>query len=105
MTASPPEQRLRTLFIYYRVATGQAQPARRAVKAMQAGLCDHHAELKAQLMRRPEEKDGMQTWMELYSHPAGVSPELEAELGRAAEALSQAWIQGPRHVEVFVPCA
>lgn len=105
MTASPPEQRLRTLFIYYRVATAQALPARQAVKAMQAGLCDRHVGLKAELMRRTEEKDGMQTWMELYSHPAGVSPELEAEIARAAEALRQAWIQGPRHLEVFVPCA
>jgi hypothetical protein len=56
-------------------------------------------------MRRPEEKDGMQTWMELYRHPGGLSPELEAEIARAAEAVQRDWIDGPRHVEVFVPCA
>ena len=105
MSTSSPEPRLRTLFIYYRVATAQAQPARQDVQAMQAALCGRHAGLTAELMRRPGEKDGLQTWMELYSHPAGVGTELEAEIAKAAEPIQRDWIHGPRHAEVFVPCA
>ena len=52
---------------------------------------------------RPEEKDGLQTWMEVYRHPCGVSEALQAEIERAVGAATR-WIVGERHVEVFVPC-
>lgn len=96
---------MRTLFIYYRIAVTRAVPALQAVQEMQARLRERHAGLKAELLRRPEEKDGMQTWLEIYSHAGGVSPELEAEIAQAAEPVRQDWIQGPRYVEAFVPCA
>jgi hypothetical protein len=53
-----------------------------------------------QLKRRPESKDGMQTWMEVYP---GVSAAFEAELaGVAARAGFDGLIAGPRRSEVFV---
>jgi hypothetical protein len=46
--------------------------------------------------------------METYAFRAGdrcgVTPELEAEIAREALALA-AFIEGARHIEVFVPCA
>ena len=95
--------RLRSLFIYYRIASADAAIARGAVEAMQYTLRERHAGLQAALWRRPQEKDGMQTWMETYTHPDGVDESIEADIAAAALAL-QPWLQGPRHVEAFVPC-
>ncbi|PPE70642.1 DUF4936 family protein [Caldimonas thermodepolymerans] len=94
---------MRALFIYYRIASADAGAARPAVEAMHAALRRRHPELEAALWRRPQEKDGVQTWMEIYAHPQGVSEALEAEIEEAARTLSP-WLQGARHVEVFVPC-
>lgn len=96
--------RLRSLFIYYRIASADAAAARAVVEAMQDTLRERHAGLQAALWRRPQEKDGMQTWMETYTHPEGVNEAIEADIAAAALALSPR-VQGPRHVEVFVPCA
>lgn len=95
---------VRTLFIYYRVASSQAAAARLAVEALQSRLREALPGLQTQLLRRPEEKDGQQTWMEIYSHPQGVSPQAQDHIEAAAREL-QALCPGPRHVEVFVPCA
>ncbi|MCW7540620.1 DUF4936 family protein [Aquabacterium sp. A7-Y] len=95
---------MRRLFIYYRIASADAALALRAAGAMQDALRARHPGLQAELWRRPQEKDGVQTWMEIYMQAEGVGPVLEAEIAAAAEALSP-WLQGPRHTEVFVPCA
>lgn len=94
----------RTLFIYYRVASSQAAAARPAVEALQDRLREALPGLQTQVLRRPEEKDGQQTWMEIYSHPQGVSPQAQDRIEAAAREL-QALCPGPRHVEVFVACA
>ena len=95
---------MRSLFIYYRLASADAPSLRREVEAMQETLRARHPGLQAGLWRRPQEKDGMQTWMETYTHPAGVSAAIEADIAAAALPWSPR-LQGPRHVEVFVPCA
>ena len=94
---------MRSLFIYYRIASADAATVRGVAEAMQYTLRERHAGLQAALWRRPHEKDGMQTWMETYTHPDGVDESIEADIASAAVAL-QTWVQGPRHVEVFVPC-
>ncbi|AKJ29534.1 DUF4936 family protein [Caldimonas brevitalea] len=95
---------MRRLFIYYRIASADSRAALQAAQVMQQALRDGHAGLSAELWRRPEEKDGMLTWMEIYTHPAGVDAALEAAIADAAKALAP-WLQSPRHVEAFVPCA
>lgn len=95
---------MRRLFIYYRIASADAAAAQPVARAMQDALCARHPGLQAELWRRPQEKDGMQTWMEIYMHAEGVGPVLEGEIASAAQVLA-AWLQGPRHCEVFVPCA
>lgn len=93
----------RGLFIYYRVAQNDTAAALQAAQAVQCELRARHPGLKAELWRRPETKDGMHTWMEIYTHADGIDAALEQRIEAAAEAVSP-WIQGPRHVEVFVPC-
>lgn len=94
---------MRRLFIYYRVALSDTAPAHEAVQRMQGDLRERHPGLSTELWRRPEIKDGQQTWMEIYTHTDGIDAVLEQHIVHAAGPV-QSWIQGARHVEVFVPC-
>ncbi len=100
---------MRELFIYYRIRSPEAGAARDAVQAMQERLRRRHPGLTARLLRRPDEHDNQQTWMEIYAlqrdgRHGGVSPQIEADIAAEAAALG-ALIAGSRHTEVFVPCA
>jgi Domain of unknown function (DUF4936) len=100
---------VRELFIYYRVQVAQEAHARRVVRTFQSQLCARFPQLVARLLCRPEESEGQQTWMEIYStnpmlSPSGVTVELQAAIEAQALALAPC-IVGSRHTEVFVPCA
>src|SRR5450631_818133 len=95
------------LFVYYRVPAAQAGAAEAEVRALQTDLRGAITGLRTRLLRRPEESGAQQTWMEIYAFdamlgPAGVSPELQAEI-EAEASRRLTWIEGPRHVEVFMP--
>jgi hypothetical protein len=95
------------LYVYYKVRTLDAAALAPRVRAMQAALA---AQSPAQLKRRPQAADGLQTWMEVYP---GVPEAFAGALEQAAAAAGlDALIQGPRRAEVFVdlsleptPCA
>jgi hypothetical protein len=53
------------LYIYYKVRDGHADELELRVRMMQANW-DWRPACTAKLKRRPEAKDGMQTWMECY---------------------------------------
>ena len=86
------------LYIYYQVREADAPALALRVRAMQERL---HAErhVFGQLKRRPETKDGLQTWMEIYPATNGA---FEAALAVAVQdtALSEL-IAGKRHTEIF----
>jgi hypothetical protein len=89
------------LYVYYKVRDGDAASLAPRVRAMQAQLGS-----PAQLKRRPEARDGLQTWMEVYpSVPGGFLAAVEqAALGAGLHA----FIEGPRRSEIFTdlpPCA
>ena len=88
------------LYIYYRVRDEHAARLAPMVRAMQAGLSG------GQLLRRPDSKDGLQTWMEVY---AGADGGFAERLAAAVQTAGlDAMIEGPRHTETFVelpPCA
>jgi len=86
------------LYIYYKVRDADAAALQAGVLAMQATLARDHG-LGGQLKRRPETKDGMQTWMEVYpSVPEDFAAALEEAVRQAGLAALTA---GPRHTEVF----
>lgn len=87
------------LYIYYRVHANNVDALRGRALSMQGSIA-RECGIVCELKRRPEEKDGRQTWMEVYhSVPAGF----EATLGSAlAQAGLAALIDGPRHTEIFV---
>lgn len=93
------------LYVYYKVREHDAARLAPLVRAMQQRLADGEG-VQAQLKRRPDAKDGLQTWMEVYP---GVEEGFAATLERAASAAGlRALIDGPRRAEVFTdlaPCA
>ncbi|MFD2367943.1 DUF4936 family protein [Pseudoduganella sp. GCM10020061] len=81
------------LYIYYRVRPANAQALAPLVRGMQAALGS------GQLKRRPGEKDGLQTWMEVYP---SAGPDFPVRLAAAASDAGLArYIEGERHTEVF----
>lgn len=92
----------RSLYIYYRVAKPQWAAARQAVSEMQRCLQSEHPGLETGLMQRADAPEGREetTWMEVYTHPQGVSLACEARLSALADALAPGLI-GQRHIEVF----
>lgn len=86
------------LYVYYKVRQEHAARLAPLVRAMQARLRDGHG-VAAQLKRRPQTKDGMQTWMEVYP---GVDAGFPAVLAQAeSEAGLAGLVDGPRRSEVF----
>jgi Domain of unknown function (DUF4936) len=94
------------LYIYYRVLPSNAAALQARVAAMQQSLAGGAPGMTTALKRRPEEKDGRQTWMEIYQDvPVNFDAMLEQAVARADLA---ALTEGPRHTEIFVdviPCA
>lgn len=84
------------LFVYYRVRGEIAGQLRPQVATLQSLLVQRFG-VRASLKRRPGEKDGLQTWMEVYEGvPKGFLPVLQQ-----AAADAQLPIEGERHHEIF----
>lgn len=85
------------IFVYYRVHRDNAAAALAQVMRLQRDLGQRFG-VRPAIKRRPEEKDGLQTWMEIY---AGVSGDFLPALQQAA-LNAGLLIEGERHVEIFV---
>jgi hypothetical protein len=87
------------LYIYYRVRNENAVALQVRASAMQQRLAAEHG-IAGGLKRRPEEKDGRQTWMEVYQAvPEGFEAALDAAVAHGGLA---ELIDGPRHTEYFM---
>lgn len=93
------------LYIYYRVRSEHAEMLQSKAWAMQRSLAKEYG-IVTGLKRRPQEKDGQQTWMEVYQ---AVPEHFEAILERAVTQAGLAqFIDGQRKTEYFLdvsPCA
>lgn len=85
-------------YVYYRVDAADAAAVTEAARAMQAALRAAHPGLEAELLRRPDVRDGQVTLMEIYAFGPGHDA---AEVETKADAATEAWRRGPRHLEVF----
>ena len=95
---------MRDFYVYYKVASGDATTLAPLVHAMGRRLAQD-AGVQVQLKRRPEDKDGLQTWMEVYPD---VSDSFATLLAQAVDAAGIApYLAGPRRLEIFtdLPCA
>lgn len=105
MNARRPAGR-RELYVYWHCAAARADAAVQAVAVCQAALRHRHPDLRARLLRRADAgADGRVTLMETYARPGGLADAEAAELLAAAAETLAGWADGPRHVEVFEPCA
>ena len=86
------------LYIYYQVRDEDAAAMASRVRVMQARLYADCG-VAGRLKRRPEAKDGLQTWMEIY---CGTSTGFEAALSAAVQHAALAELTaGTRHTEIF----
>lgn len=100
---------MRELFIYYRSRVECEAEVAAQVRGFQARLMSEHPALVARLLRRPEARDGLLTWMETYAF-ATMNPDPSFEAGLQQQIESSAacllgLIDGERHTEVFTTCA
>lgn len=87
------------LFIYYRVPVAHSAKLQKKVMAMQAALHEHWS-VAAALKRRPELKDGCETWMEIYGQ---IPEDFPAALESAVhDAGLLALTEGGRQLETFI---
>jgi hypothetical protein len=87
------------LYVYYQVHASHADLLHAQVAAMQANLTRECGVLAA-LKRRPEEKDGRHTWMEVY---LAVPDAFDSILERAvSQTKLVTLIDGERHTEYFL---
>ena len=87
------------LYIYYRVRSEDAASLQERAAAMQKSLSGEYG-IVSGLKRRPEEKDGLQTWMEIYQD---VPADFEATLAQVVMQAGLAeFIEGQRHTEHFL---
>ena len=90
------------LYVYYRVRVEHAPLLQTRVLAMQTSLAVEYG-IGTALKRRPDEKDGLHTWMEVYlAAPSGFDAALERA---AAQAGLADLIDGQRHTEYFMDCS
>lgn len=85
----------RRLYVYYRVPLAAVPATVAAARQAQLALQAAHAGLQAELLRRPELREGEATLMEVYGG-IDIDAGLEAAIAAATAGLPQ-----PRHAERF----
>lgn len=88
------------LYVYYKVPVQEHTACAAKVLPFQAALLAQWPGLKAELLQRPEASEGKETWMEIYQHLTGLTPEILASVQQHATA---AGLPMPRHNEQFIP--
>jgi len=91
---------MNTLFVYYKLTADQHELVLKRLQGMSQELVDGTPGLQIDLMQRPEiSPEGLETWMEVYRHPSGVSTAMMKMIDEAALAAN---MPQPRRTEVFV---
>ena len=91
------------LYVYYRVDQADFVAVRAAALDLQATLRRDHPGLQAELLRRPDLREGQATLMETYAQADGVDAALAQAIEAAAAKSLARWLKGPRHCERFEP--
>ncbi|NDG38827.1 MAG: DUF4936 family protein [Betaproteobacteria bacterium] len=91
------------LYVYYRVDQADFAAVQLAALSLQSTLCRDHPGLQAELLRRPDLRDGQATLMETYAQADGVDAALAQAIEAAAIKSLARWLKGPRHCERFEP--
>lgn len=91
---------MNTLFVYYKLHIDQHARAITCLQSMARELMLRVPGLQVDLMQRPETSpEGIETWMEVYRHPSGISEDMMRLIDDSA---LDAGLPQPRRTEVFV---
>jgi Domain of unknown function (DUF4936) len=94
----------RRLFIYFRVRRESQAGVVAAVRELHATWQSVMPGLHCELLQRVDDSVDL-TLMETYGCADGVSAAWQERIERDAVGRLANWLVGPRHVEVFEPCA
>ena len=90
-----------TLFVYFKLPVDQHEALRPVAQTFQARVVQNWPGLTCELLHRPAATaEHIETWMEVYHHPAGVSPEMVRQIGELALEMG---MPDKRMAEVFIP--
>ncbi len=90
-----------TLFVYYKIATEQHVTTLQLLRRMAETLKIQYRDLKIEMMQRPEvSSDGLETWMEVYRYPGGITSEMIAKIAMSAQ---ESGLPLARKAEIFNP--
>lgn len=89
------------LFVYYKIEENQHAHLLQRVRNFQRQLTVAHPSLELELMQRPgTSSEKMETWMEIYRYPAGVTEAMILSIQELAKANG---LPDKRAYEVFIP--
>ena len=92
---------MKTLYVYYKVPVAVHAALRPKVESFQERVRQDWPGLVADLLQRPEPSaEGMETWMEIYQHSAGVS---DAAMAAIAQLAIDMGLPARRAAEIFIP--
>lgn len=92
---------MQTLYVYYKLPTNQHALWRPRVVDFSLRVRQRWPGLQVELMQRPDPSDqGLETWMEVYRHPEGVSAPMMAAIAQMALELG---LPPARAAEIFIP--
>jgi hypothetical protein len=92
---------MQTLCVYYKLPTDQHALWRPQVEDFAQRVRQRWPGLQVELMQRPDPSaEGLETWMEVYRHPEGVSAPIMEAIAQLALELG---LPPKRAAEIFIP--
>jgi hypothetical protein len=90
-----------TLFVYYKVQIDEHDHFLVLVHKFKQALTLKWPELELEIAQRPNPSaEGLETWMEIYKHPVGLTEEIMASIAHLALDMG---LPPKRASEVFIP--
>jgi len=92
---------MKSLFVYYKVPLDQHAQLRPLAESFQQRVQLQWPELRCELLQRPQATpEGIETWMEVYHHPQGLSDDMMVGIEQLAQEMG---LPAKRASEVFTP--
>ena len=96
-----PNSKFIVVFVYYKIATEQHVTTLQLLRRMAETLKIQYRDLEIEMMQRPEvSSDGLETWMEVYRYPGGITSEMIAKIAMSAQ---ESGLPLARKAEIFNP--
>lgn len=90
-----------TLFVYYKVPVDKHDHCLLLVNKLEQAMTSKWPGLEMEIAQRPNPSaEGLETWMEIYKHPTGLTGEIMASIAQLAIDIG---LPPKRASEVFIP--